>query len=239
LGTGKKVPYSLYCDGTGFKFVTTWQGCEGEAGKPLPKDRFPSGGKYTVSSIRISSYKSLYHDICVADFSTIGAWYTMPGRHDPSRGPTYISSMPPKNKNDDICYDDKGNKVRAVTQIGGNLMILCPRAFDSINRIPSDDTPAVGTKLDDYKSLGASMLHEMTHMRFRTRDLPGGYGATGAKLVATIGGGMKAQRNADNWTFYALACLMKNRAWTMGYAQPLDNYGKNGPKSRREIPSEA
>ncbi|KAF2870993.1 hypothetical protein BDV95DRAFT_573034 [Massariosphaeria phaeospora] len=163
-----------------------------------------------------------------------GAWYTRPGRYDASTGPLYIPSTPPQQTSHSICQDSEGAPVRTVTQVGGTAMILCPQAFDSpLAPIPSASTPDVGTALDAYKSLGATMLHEITHMVLRTRDLA--YGSAGARLVAKVGGGHKAQSNADSWAFYALACLMEKRAWTEGFAQPVDDYGKEGPTGKRAV----
>ena len=197
---GKPIPLSLYCDASAFEWVTEYQ--EGDKKGESLEGEFKDGG----------------------------AWHSKEGRYNPERGPLYLDGSPKSDKRIDYCHTPEGKRASGVSAKKGTHIMLCPPAFTLAERMDPESEPEVGTKLDDLLSTGGVLLHEMTHAELGTADLPKGYGAIACMVLSALKRGAGLQNNADSWMNFAMAALMKKRAWVTGFAQPTDNWGIKGPK---------
>ena len=189
------IALGLYCDGSAFEWVTTYQ--EGpQKGQDLPSS---------------------------------GQWHAKEGRYNPAEGPLYLAGTKTPQRTH-FCQNPKGRNAEGVSSVGGKHIILCPDAFkDPVLRAVPTNEQTIGTSLDTLTSTGAVLLHEATHCILSTRDLELGYKINGALLTAKSS--YSAQKNADNWMYYAMASLANKNAWVIGLAQALDDFGPNAPKA--------
>jgi hypothetical protein len=168
----------------------------------------------------------------LSTFKEGGAWHTKEGRYDPSKGPLYLDGSGPSDLRKDYCHTPKGETAAGVSSIGGSHVVLCPDAFKYKAITDPELEAEVGTTLDAFASTGGTLLHEMTHVVLSTTDIM--YRAIGCLISNQLSKGKSGQKNADSWMNFGMAALLSKRAWTMGHAQPLDNYGPGGPKLNKK-----
>jgi hypothetical protein len=145
-----QLPYGLYCDGSAFRWVTTWQESTlPEAPDPHEMgDPLPQGGMF-------------YADRKPPTFEPI--YFKGEERNDVCQAP---QSMP----------GDKA--IQGITPEGENIVIMCPSAFGNEGFYKEsgpralgnakNEPAADGTNIDKYASTGHILLHELTHAVLRS-----------------------------------------------------------------------
>ena len=136
---GKKIPYSIYCDGSAFEWVD--QDCEGN----------PIDGMWEPIS--------RYLHLLIENISQ-GQWEAT--RSDPTQPDLVIKDQ----KSNNICEDANGNGGNAASQPNGHAIILCPIAFEKRTTAVAlrDEVQPPGTLLDNMVSLSSILLYEMTYV---------------------------------------------------------------------------
>ncbi|KAI4182730.1 MAG: hypothetical protein L6R41_005806 [Letrouitia leprolyta] len=136
------TPYSLYCDSSAFKFVTTYQ--EDEANGKKKGDKIPANEAYDG-----------------------GLWYAT--RRKSGDPPLYIKSQ---KRDDYCFHPTLNKPAAGVSTKGGKHIILCPPAFENtVNLANAKGTTYPDKKpLKDFEGLSLTLFHEATHCAFSTND---------------------------------------------------------------------